>query len=177
MKLQKLNALREKGGAFLKKWKLPLLFGAAGILLLLIPAGKKAENETAVQTPVSEASAYSLEQTERQLESILSEIDGAGRVRVMLTLSGSEERVYQQDEKRSDSESGSSREAVTVFQSAGSTEKTPVVTVTRYPVYKGALIVCDGAQSAAIKLAIVEAVSSLTGLGSDKITVIKMKHQ
>lgn len=177
MKLQKLDALREKGSAFLKKWKLPLLFGAIGVLLLLIPAGKKTEAGTDCQTTAPEAFSYSLEQTEQQLESILAEIEGAGRVRVMLTLSGSEERVYQQDEKRSDSDSGSSREAVTVFQSAGSSEKTPVVTVTRYPVYKGALIVCDGAESAAIRLSIVEAVSSLTGLGSDKITVIKMKHQ
>lgn len=177
MKLQKLNALREKGSAFVKKWKLPLLFGAMGVLLLLIPTGKKAEGGTDDMKDVPDAPAYSLPQTEQQLESILSEIDGAGRVRVMLTLSGSEERVYQQDEKRSDSDSGSSREAVTVFQSAGSAEKTPVVTVTRYPVYKGALIVCDGAESAAIRLSIVEAVSSLTGLGSDKITVIKMKHQ
>ena len=48
---------------------------------------------------------------------------------------------------------------------------------TLYPVYQGAVVVCEGAERAAVRLAIVEAVSSLTGLGSDKISVIKMKSK
>ena len=36
------------------------------------------------------------------------------------------------------------------------------------------LVVCDGAGSAQVRLAIVEAVSAYTGLGSDKITVLTM---
>ena len=47
---------------------------------------------------------------------------------------------------------------------------------TKYPVYKGAVVVCEGADHASVKLNIVQAVSSLTGLGSDKITVLKMKR-
>ena len=39
---------------------------------------------------------------------------------------------------------------------------------------KGAVIVCDGAESAAVRLDILHAVTSYTGLGSDKITVLKM---
>ena len=41
----------------------------------------------------------------------------------------------------------------------------------------GALVVCDGADSASVRLAIIQAVSSLTGLGSNKIAVVKMKGQ
>ena len=37
----------------------------------------------------------------------------------------------------------------------------------------GAAIVCDGASDSAVRLAIVRAVSDCTGLGSDRITVIK----
>ena len=44
-----------------------------------------------------------------------------------------------------------------------------------YPQFQGALIVSEGADNAAVRWNIVSAVSSLTGLGTDKITVVKMK--
>ena len=58
-----------------------------------------------------------------------------------------------------------------------STQKTPVVTKTKSAPYLGAVVVCDGADSAAVQLRVMQAVSALTGLGSDKISVIKMKRQ
>jgi stage III sporulation protein AG len=45
----------------------------------------------------------------------------------------------------------------------------------RYPAYLGAVVVCRGADNAAVRLQIVEAVSVFTGLGADKISVNKMK--
>lgn len=41
--------------------------------------------------------------------------------------------------------------------------------------HSGAVILCDGANSAGVRLAVTNAVSSYTGLGCDKIQVIKMK--
>lgn len=41
--------------------------------------------------------------------------------------------------------------------------------------HEGAVIVCEGASSAQVRLDVTNAVSSYTGLGSDKITVMKMK--
>jgi len=43
------------------------------------------------------------------------------------------------------------------------------------PTYLGAIIICQGADSASVRLAIVDAVSKLTGLGADSIAVLKMK--
>lgn len=40
---------------------------------------------------------------------------------------------------------------------------------------RGAVVVCAGAESARVRLAVINAVSAYTGLGSDKITVMKMK--
>ena len=42
-------------------------------------------------------------------------------------------------------------------------------------VFSRAVIAAEGADDAAVKLDLVSAVSSLTGLGADDITVIKMK--
>ena len=39
----------------------------------------------------------------------------------------------------------------------------------------GAVVVCDGADSARLRLEITQAVSALTGLSSDKIAVVKRK--
>ena len=39
----------------------------------------------------------------------------------------------------------------------------------------GAVVVCDGADAAAVRLYVTNAVMSYTGLGSDRISVIKMK--
>ena len=41
--------------------------------------------------------------------------------------------------------------------------------------YRGAVVVCQGADDPRIRLAIVEAVSMATGLGADRISVLKMK--
>ena len=44
-----------------------------------------------------------------------------------------------------------------------------------YPEYLGAVIVAEGADNAGVKLALTEAAASVTGLGPNRIKVIKMK--
>jgi len=41
----------------------------------------------------------------------------------------------------------------------------------------GAVIVCEGAEKARVRMDILQAVSSYTGLGADRITVLKMTDQ
>ena len=104
-------------------------------------------------------------------------IAGAGRVRLMLTLSGSEKTLYQTDSRTVTSAGSTTTQTETVFRQTGSSEKEPAAQSVLYPQYQGALVVCDGADSASVRLAIIQAVSSLTGLGSNKIAVVKMKGQ
>ena len=42
-----------------------------------------------------------------------------------------------------------------------------------YPVYLGAVVVCQGAGSGGVRLAVTEAVAALTGLPADRITVVQ----
>ena len=106
------------------------------------------------------------------LSRLLSSMEGVGRVELLLTTTGSDETFYQTDVRRS----GETSEETTVFSANQSAQKTPVVTKTKKASYAGAVVVCDGADSAVVRLRIVQAVSALTGLGSDKISVIKMKQ-
>ena len=48
--------------------------------------------------------------------------------------------------------------------------------VKMYPVYQGAVVVCQGAGNSQVRLTVIDAVSVLTGLSSDKISVVKWKN-
>ena len=111
------------------------------------------------------------------MESILGAISGVGQVRVMLTLDTDGERQLAQDTELTYSgdtlaPSDYSRQSETVLVDAGSRDEV-VVTQLLYPTYRGALVVCQGGDQAQVKLAVTEAVSALTGLSADRITVAK----
>ena len=142
---------------FLGKYRYVLLVALAGLALMLLPGGDGAE-ETMQLLPVADS-------LESRLEEILRRIDGAGDVAVLLTQVQSGETFYQtegEDEK-------------TVLITGVDRSESALVRTSRAPVYQGAVVVCRGADSPAVRLAIVEAVANVTGLRSDRITVLKMK--
>lgn len=166
-RLQKLyGQIRKKAETF----KYPLFILIIGIALVLLPVDH--ERETDMEETVYE---YSQEtDLESRMEELLCQIEGAGNVRVLLTLKNGVENQYQEDLERSERDGESEYQSKTVFVSKNG-DDAPVVVKSVYPVYKGAVVVCEGADSATVRLNIIRAVASLTGLGSDKITVVKMK--
>ena len=173
---RQLSQLRGQAAQLLRKYRIPLLVFLLGIALALVPG--KTEKTDAPQTTTAAAdTAFDLSATQRQLEALLSAIDGAGRVRLMLTLSSGEQIIYQTDSRTVTASGSTTQEKQTVFRQSGGSEKEPAVQSVVYPQYQGALVVCDGAERASVRLAVTQAVSSLTGLGSNKIAVVKMKGQ
>lgn len=142
-----------------KKYRYVLLVVLLGMLLLLLPEQAQDQQEPAATEPPQ------TEDMETRLESILSRIDGAGEVAVMLTEAGGEAVIYQTDGEGAD----------TVLITDAQRNEQGLVRTREPPTYRGAIVVCRGADSAAVRLAVVEAVANVTGLGSDKITVLKMK--
>ena len=92
----------------------------------------------------------------------------------MLTVAAGEKIVYQTDEDISGGENVTTR-IETVIVTGTDRAQTGLIQQVNPPTYLGAIVVCQGADRPAIRLAIVEAVSKVTGLGSDKISVLKMK--
>ena len=150
----------------LEKFKYPALILLLGLALILWPSKKK---QPEVSAPVTEQ-AESAPSIEEEMEEILSCIEGAGKVRVLLTMRSGDETVYQTDPVSSKGQDSESRTVTTVM--AGDV---PVVRQMVYGQYRGALIVCQGADSPSVCLQLVNAVAGLTGLPVDRITVIKMK--
>lgn len=112
---------------------------------------------------------------ERLLTDILSQIEGAGKVAVLLSQQQGSEVLYQTDTDTESDTSSSSGQSRTVIITDSDRNEQGLVRRTDPPKYLGAVIVCQGADTARVRLAIVEAVQCATGLGANQISVVKMK--
>jgi stage III sporulation protein AG len=150
-----------------------ILFLVLGIVLMLLPGGN-AEAEPTAGSP--DAEAFDRGAVQEEMENILRAIDGVGELRLMLTVDSGTKRELAQDTtaERSGSED-MKRKSETVVVGTGSGTQEVVVTNRVYPRYVGALVVCEGGGSAGVRLAVTQAVSALTALPSDKITVLQGK--
>lgn len=153
---------------FFIKYRYVILVVLLGVALMCFPTGKKKAVEP---IPVNVAESTVERELEDALAHILSQIKGAGKVEVLLTEASGAETMYQSD-THTGSDTG--RED-TVIISGSDRSQTGLVRQVNPPSYMGAIVVCQGADSASVRLAIVQAVSSVTGLGADHITVLKMK--
>ena len=166
----------------LERFKYPLLILALGLVLLAIP-GKEETGQPAEETPaaaaVQEPESTQLQDLEEKLSRVLSSMEGAGRVEVILRYAAGPRTVYQTDSTQEVSEDTEGKTTAitvqTVLAAAGGSADAPLTVQTMSPSFEGAVVAAEGADSAAVKLDLVNAVSSLTGLGAGDITVIKMK--
>lgn len=163
---------RAQWQSWLSKYKLVLVLAMAGVLLLAWPTGDRGEEKTAQESAsaVTGEESFSVEELEQRLSQAISRIEGAGTSTVLLSLDQGVERVLASDSVEQRDGDESSREQTTVVYSGEDGEE--VVLVTQYyPSFRGALVVCAGGDDPQVRLAVTQAVSALTGLGSDRITV------
>lgn len=165
-----LSQIKNKATTLFKRYKYPLLVLLIGLLLMILPNKSDEINNNHIPQITSSENDQA-QMTEQRLSEILSQIQGAGNVSVMLMEGAGEEILYQenqtigQDSKRTDT--------VTVTDAQRS--QSGLVRQVNPAKYAGAIVVCDGAGDPEICLQIVNAVSCVTGLGSNRISVLKMK--
>lgn len=168
-----ITMIRQKLTVWGKKYRYVAIVLVVGIVLMLLPTGKKSDNDVTPMEAVQEK--MQLEITAEQLEGVLSQIKGAGKVEVLLTCASGERTVFHTNERSSSSESSQTKEYETVLITDGNRTEDALVTQIMAPEYLGAVIVCQGAADPSVRLAISEAVSKATGLGTDRISVLMMK--
>lgn len=158
--------------------------GLLGALLLILPGSCKRENPGPVVADLPQDRDYQ-QQLQRELEGILSRIDGAGRVTVMLTLEDDAETVYasnQETSRRNTSEEDSqggvrqqleydSRGQLVIVQAGN--EQRPVAIKKILPRVRGVLVVAAGADSPIIRERLTQAVQGVLDIPAYKITVQK----
>ena len=155
----------------LDQYKYVLIVIVAGIILLLWPSGER-KQDTGSDGTSDVRETFDLEALEEKLSKTLSKVEGAGEVTVTLTVKRGMEQVLASDRTTSVSERGSSVEESTVLVNSGGGQDTVLITQ-KYPTFQGALVVCEGGDNVEIRLLLTQAVSALTGLGTDRITVCK----
>ena len=168
----------------------------AGVVLLVFSfpgengTSERPEEQKARQSDgelVLEAMERYADQKEREVEELLEKVEGVGRVKVMLTLSSSEQRVPMQNgqskeeeikEKdregatRDTSEYESQKENV-LIQKEG--EAGPYVVQIYAPLVEGVAVVAEGADSGEKKKEIIETIQALFRIEAHKIKVMKME--
>ena len=179
-------------GALLKKWKIGrwqaivLAAGLAGLLLLCftsLPTGGKSAGGG--KNPAQESVRVDLTAYEQQLEErlcgIIGSIAGAGETRVMLTLDCGSEPVYavqgKTDSKHnyadSNSEESISANKEYVIIGSGAGEQGLVLKMLE-PRVRGVAVICQGGDDLIVRQAVVEAVTAVLGVGSNKVSVARL---
>ena len=135
----------EKIAGLLKKYKYPIILLCIGMILMGLPSfsGEKepAAGETAA-VPTSPEPGV-----QEELEQILKNIYGAGDVKVMLTISQGEKTLYQTDVVSGITENSQDTDTDTVIVSDGDGGEEGLVQQKLSPVYQGAIVLCQGADS------------------------------
>lgn len=154
-----------------------ILIAAALIAMLLlllssVSCGGKKSIETDTGKAGSENIAEIERELERRLEQIISKIDGAGSVSVMITLESSSELMYERDRKVQRDSDGNSESygSETEVVLAGSA-KEPLQIGTVQPKVRGAAIVCSGASDPVIKERVANIAAKALNLGISRVYV------
>ena len=156
----------------IKKYKYVVIILLIGLLLMCIPEHKNNQINSDLPIVSNQDSSPSWEEA---LSNILSSIEGVGDVNVLVTLEKGEEIIYQTETNTSISDNNNSSQIDVVIVSDTDRNETGLIRQVNPAKYLGVIVVCQGGDKPSVRLAIVDAVSKLTGLGTDRISVLKMK--
>jgi stage III sporulation protein AG len=165
-----IKTVKTKIHAFLKKNKYAFFVVLIGMVLMLWPFDGF-EADTASSNDTVETMHANGEDVEKRLERILSQINGAGNVSVLLMEAKGEEIIYQTNSYSTDETNKS--DTVTVTDS--NRNQNGLIKQVFPAQYAGVIVVCEGADDPQVRLLLTDAVSKVTGLGANKISVLKMK--
>lgn len=176
--MKKLIDILQKKLKIDKKSALLIITGAAGVAILvlsqLVPFGRASPKAQAEDTQSSFSAAEYEQDIENRLCSLISSIDGAGSVKVMITLESTDESVYATEEKRQQSENSASTESKYKTIKSNGSESGMLIKVA-LPQVRGVAVVCGGAGSAVVRRDIISAVCAVLGISPSKVSVTAMK--
>lgn len=189
----KLNKWLERIKGFQKdQWLIVILIGVL-LFIIVLPTGKKEKNkeerveEKEAETAATEEAGRAYEGwLEERLEEALGQMEGVGRIKVMVTLADSGEQILEKDERENRTEtkegSGDSErtgleielEYTTIFAEENGV-KTPYIVRQKNPKVEGVVVIAEGGGNSVVAQNISKAVGALFGLETHKIMVMKME--
>lgn len=123
---------------------------------------------------------------EKRVEDTLECVEGVGKVKVMITLKSSEEKVVEKDSQREENEiteedsKGGSRVSedrslshTSIYEQKSDGTQTPYVSKEMVPEIEGMVIAADGGDDPVVVKNLTEAVQALFGVEAHKIKIMK----
>ena len=147
------------------------------ILFGFFDSGKKSDVVTESSSSTYLSTLDYCREIELKLQSLIENIDGAGDVSVMVSVDGSPEIVYASD--KSETNSSNISGAITSTNSSNPIivqvggQSSALILTEKLPKVKGVIVVSGGAGNVAVKLNILNAVSTLLGISNDQVCVLK----
>ncbi len=179
----------------LKQWGMILIVGVC-CLIIVFPAGEEKDNKNPGATEYRTDEEAELQnrkekdyviQMEERLSELLSSVEHVGKVKVMVTVSGTEKKNVLQDGSRETEQitetdsAGGSRNSVSE-RSEGNTvfydiegNHTPYILNETYPEVTGVVVIAEGSGKGNVDLDIMNAVQVLFDVPAHKIKIMKMK--
>lgn len=170
-----------------------MICGLAGLLLLVIAAPvkqkeqKKTQEEIEVQSQ-EQADDQIRQSYEKQLEGVLSQVEGVGAVQVAVAMESTGKKQVEKDSPEDTStssekgDSGTQRTSqtvntgeTTVYEDTGDGGQIPYISSSTYPEIRGVIVVAQGGGNPVIVQQIQEAVMALFHVEAHEIKVLKMK--
>jgi len=156
-------------GRRLRRESLAVTVGVMAMLLLLLsellPSGNT--QKTAASTVRTAAVSQYQTQLEQQLEELISQLQGAGRTTVMVTLTTGEETIYAVDTQTGDLQQ---QETHVLLQDGSALAET-----TYLPQVCGVAVLCEGGGDVRVAARITELLHSLLDLPANRICVEQRK--
>lgn len=145
------------------KTTLAVLLGGIAMLLILLSTILPGDSPTTRTGEARQTTTQYQKQLEEQLEALIGQMQGAGRVTVMVTLSTGEEAVYAVD-----TQSGELQQQEThVILQDGSA----LIETTWLPQVCGVAVLCEGGGDVRVAARITELLRSLLDLPANRICV------
>lgn len=150
-----------------KKLRLLIIIALVVVVVVILLCGFVKSDETTAET--DEVIVY-VDRLESRLSELLSEVEGAGKVKVAISVASGRELVLAMKKNE------------TVTDGVTKKEETPItvngktVTVKElYPEITGVLIVAEGAKNLSVLTKIQQAASSLLNIDINRIEILTMK--
>lgn len=176
-----------------KDGMLIIFFSGLLIYVILLPTNNnKSYKMNGIDENIQDRSTYEQEspaetdyqtKLEQELETFLSEVEGIGKVEVLIYLNTTQEYVVEKDipaykVTRQDADGQSNeenKEEGTVYTVNSNGDQVPFISQTRHPAIEGVVIAAEGAGQENIKIQIIRAVMALYGVEPNKIDVLERK--
>lgn len=164
-----------------------LIIFLTGLIIIIVASGYIFNKEDEAIVTYNKTDIFDPNVFENKLNKILSNIEGAGDVSVMIAYKTGVENIPLLNTKDNNTiteeTSGTSVKKVQqgqlqtdiIFNQENNGKKEPYISKTLMPQVEGVIVTCDGGGVSTVKNNIIKAVQAVTGVAEDKIQVFQKK--